>query len=655
MNNNIEIGFTEMNTNNEVINTSMSFIPVTAGSRNEEGFINGLNRQGFTTTKCGSEKLANCIDAYADNIQFKITPPYIILCDDGIGMTPEKLCNMFDANRENHSGDKSMGVSGIGGIISNYQLSKDDHGSPREVNVFTKHKDGPYIKAIIPWDFIHTHKKYDGQINISQMNEIEIENFKMERRNFGNLTGTTIYFQYSAKFHQLLESQFISRQEDGRNLENWWPIIFGKTQTNILLDKCDGLQPIPLKKYDYFSGPNTEFYCGVFKWDIYFISDNEKDRFISKNPDNHAEYIEITEKGNGFSKSPNTITINPRKIDNAQTIKFTCGMRKDDRVFNPEDPLKSGTLSATFYLNKYDAEFMSESRQKDVTKEFCSKNGVIRNSQKVTSFTIEGCNVGSARANGDTLIKNVLHRSEISYETYSKQENNLDIKHGIQQNKNQNQNEFPKQYTRLIKYLKEWHYAKMMKYFNDVKELAQKKITAEQDRKKAEQKKIRAEKKAEEEKIRAEQERIRAEQERIRAEQERIRAEQERIRAEKKAEEEKIRAQIDAANALLQQQEEDDEESSEEEEEVEDDEDSNGEEEDETSSDGQEVEHDEDSNGEVEDDKDEKQDVNKIFEESKKCEKEAALLLMDHVEGLSYNKTNGKEMLDFVKQYLNKK
>ena len=653
MNNNIEIGFTEMNTNDEVINTSMSFIPVTAGSRNEEGFINGLNRQGFTTTKCGSEKIANCIDAYADNIQFKITPPYIILCDDGIGMTPEKLCNMFDANRENHSGDISMGVSGIGGIISNYQLSKDDHGSPREVNVFTKHKDGPYIKAIIPWDFIHTHKKYDGQINISQMNEIEIENFKMERQNFINLTGTTIRFPYSESFRKLLGSQFISRQEDGRNLENWWPIIFGKTQTNILLDKCDGLQPTPLKKYNYFSGPDTEFYYNVFNWPIYFISDNGKDRFISKNPNNHDEYIEITQNGNGFSTSPKPINIDPRKIDSARTIQFTCGMRKDNRVFNPEYPLNQGTLSATFYLNKYDAQFMSESGQKDVIKEFCSKIGVIRNSQKVTSFTIEGCNVGSARANGESLIKNVLHRSEISYETYSKQENKLDNKHGIQQNKNQNQNEFPKQYTRLIKYLKEWHYAKMMKYFKEVNELAQTKITAEQDRKKAEQKKIRAEKKAEEEKIRAEQERIRAEK----------KAEEEKIRAEQKAEEERIRAQIDAANALLQQQEEDDEESSEEEEEVEDDEDSNGEEEeadsseeeDETSSDGQEVEHDEDSNGEVEDDKDEKEDVNKIFEESKKCEKEAALLLMDHVEGLSYNKTNGKEMLDFVKQYLNKK
>jgi hypothetical protein len=173
---------------------------ITAGSRNEEGFINGLNRQGFTPTKCGMEKIANCLDAYADNISFKITSQYIFLTDDGIGMTPEKLSNMFDANRENHSGDKSMGVSGIGGIISNYQLSKSDDGIPREVTVFTKNKNGLYIKAIIPWDFINNNKKYDQTIRIKIMDETEINQFTVERQNDSNITGTTIRFSYSKIF-----------------------------------------------------------------------------------------------------------------------------------------------------------------------------------------------------------------------------------------------------------------------------------------------------------------------------------------------------------------------------------------------------------------------------------------------------------------------
>ena len=647
MSNNIEINFTEMNINDEAINTPTSFIPTTAGSRNEEGFINSLNRQGFTPTKCGMEKIANCIDAYANNIQFQITSTCIPLCDDGIGMTREKLINMFDANRENHSGDKSMGVSGIGGIISNYQLSKSDDGIPGEVTVFTKNKDEPYIKAIIPWNFIHDNKKYDGTIKIEPMNETEINLFIMERQKFTNsTTGTTIYFPYSESFRKLLGSQFISRQEDGCNLENWWPIIFGKTQTNILLDNSNGLPPVPLKKYNYFSGSDTEFYCGVFNWPIYYISDNGKDRFISKNPNKPDKYIEITQNGNGFSTAPKDINIDPRKIENAQIIQFTCGMRKDNRVFNPDYPLNQGTQSATFYLNNYDAQFMSEAGQKDIIKEFCSKVGVIRNSQKITGFTLEGYSVGSARANGESLIKCVLHRNEVSYETVSKQENKLDIIHGIQQNKNQNQNEFPTPYIRIIKHLKEWHYTKMMKYFKDVTDLAHKKekdeLIRQQEQKKAEQERLRAEKKAEED---------------------RKKVEQEKIRAEQKAEEDRKKAEIAAANALLQQEEEnntssnkEDEDSSEEEEDdlnEEEEDDLNEEEEDDLNE-----EEEDDLNEEEEDDlneEEEEEDMNKIVTESREWEKQAAQSLMEHIAGISYNKTNGKEMYDFVMQYISKK
>ena len=104
----------------------------TAGSINESGFVNGLNRQGFTPTKSGSEKIANLIDAFAKIATF-VLGPIIKLIDDGIGMTKNKLINMFDANRENHCGDKSMGVSGIGGIISNFILSKNDSIKPNKL------------------------------------------------------------------------------------------------------------------------------------------------------------------------------------------------------------------------------------------------------------------------------------------------------------------------------------------------------------------------------------------------------------------------------------------------------------------------------------------------------------------------------------------
>jgi hypothetical protein len=621
-----------MNSNTEMNTT----ITLTAGSRNEEGFINSLNRQGFSQTKCGMEIIANSIDAYADNILFCITSTNILVCDDGIGMTSEKLRHMFDANRENHYGDKSMGVSGIGGIISNYQLSKSDKGEPREVIVYTKNKNDIYLKAVVPWDIIDITKKYDNTINIFPMNEIEIEQFDYERQrqNFANKTGTTIQFQYSETFKELLYSQFISLENNGTNLDNWWTMIFGKTQTNILLDKCDGLELTKLKKYDYFSGRDTEFYCGVFNWVIYFIIDNGKERFVTQNPNNPDRYLEIIQNGNGFSTAPKEITISPIKIENAQIINFTSGLRKDNRVFNPENPLNQGTSSATFYLNSYDSLYMSDVRQKDIIKEFCSNISVIRNNQKITGFPLEGCSVGSARANGDLLIKRVLHRCEVSYDTFSKQENKFDNIHRIQQNKHQNQKDFPIPYIRLIKYLKEYHYSKIMNYFDDVKELVKNRLNEEKIRKKAEQ--------------------------------EKIKAEEERKQAVLKEEENKRKI---AADALLKQQEykeetsneekvssEEEEKSSEEEKVSSEEEEVSSKEEEEVSSEEEEVTSEEEYklNEEEKSNEETKEYTNKIIAESREWQKQAAQALMENLAENSYNKINGKEIYDFVMQYINK-
>jgi hypothetical protein len=79
-------------------------------------------------------------------------------------------------------------------------------------------------------------------------------------------------------------------------------------------------------------------------------------------------------------------------------------------------------------------------------------------------------------------IKICLHRCEVDYQTFSKQENNIDIVHGIQQNKNANENEFPKNYTRLIKYLKDYDYQRNATYFE--------KVLLDNKKKKAEEKRL---------------------------------------------------------------------------------------------------------------------------------------------------------------------
>jgi len=439
---------------------------ITAGSRNQKGFVNGLDRKGFTPDKCGAEILANSSDAFADKVIINVTQDTISVVDIGSnGMTTQKLEYMFDAGRENHEGDKSMGVSGIGGLISNYQWSKRDDGQPSQVIVYTKHKDDIYLKAVAPWDTIYKDKIYDGRITIEPMTDDEIHHFVAERNNRADATGTTIRFPYSEKINSLLESQFKKIQTECCNLDKLWSVIFGKINMTILLNKHDGLPPIELKKYDYFGGPEVAYYEGKFSCDIYCFIENGKKRFVCKNPEDDSQFIEITPIATGFSKEPRIVKVDTRKIDSAHTIRFTSGMIKDNNVFDPKNPKEP---KAEFHLNGYDASFMKSGQQKDVIKEWASRVPIYRNNQRITSIPLDGFKVSSARAGGESLLKIVLHRAEISYDTDSKQENILDNLHGIQENKNQNQNDLPKQYTRLIEYLKNYHYEKIRTYFKNV-------------------------------------------------------------------------------------------------------------------------------------------------------------------------------------------
>jgi hypothetical protein len=611
----------------------------TAGSINESGFVNGLNRQGFTPTKSGSEKIANLIDAFAKIAMF-VLGPVIKLIDDGIGMTKNKLINMFDANRENHCGDKSMGVSGIGGIISNFILSKNDNGDPTTVVVYTKHTDGPYLKATIPWANIYVDKKYLGQIKIEQMNEEEIKNFKTDRNNFISPTGTTFCFSYSEVLKNLLEEQFVSRQMDCSKLGTWWPVIFGKTQTQILLNKSNGIKPTCLKKYNYFSGSDFDYYIGKFSWSIYCFKDNGKDRFVCLDPNiaEDEQFIEILQDKKGFATIPKRVSINPRQIETADKITFTSGIRKDERLFNPQNPKEP---TAEFYLNNYDSEYISERQQKDLLKKFYSEISVFRNNQRVTGFLLEGNNPNSARGGGDSLIKICLHRCEVDYQTFSKQENNIDIVHGIQQNKNANENEFPKNYTRLIKYLKDYDYQRNAAYFEKV-------ISDNKKRKEEEAKRIKKEKDEKDRKNAKELERLEIEKGKqiketklnkekmlaeilgtvklfIETEEQRLqRIQEEEIIVLKKAaqlqkeaeEAERIQKELEEAKRLQKEADE-------------------------------RLQKEEAERKQIEDEKN--------MVESKEWEKKAAQLIIEHLAESNYNKKTGKEFYDYVMNYINNK
>ena len=143
------------------------------GSWNESGMLLDIFRKGFTTANCISELIANCIDAEASNIFVEINPLIqkkykikkkkykIDIHDDGIGMNLENLKNMFDMNNENHPDQKTMGIAGIGGKVSQAILS-----NKKNVYMFTRNTNGDEFYIYVPWKKIFIEKKFTNQIKI---------------------------------------------------------------------------------------------------------------------------------------------------------------------------------------------------------------------------------------------------------------------------------------------------------------------------------------------------------------------------------------------------------------------------------------------------------------------------------------------------------
>jgi hypothetical protein len=436
---------------------------ISAGSINERGFINSLDRQGFTLTKSGCEMIANSADACSSKILFiNNYPENITIIDDGSGMTMEKLINMVDIFRENNADRQSMGVSGMGGSAASFQLSKSQPGHPTAVSVRTKHRSGGFLKAHCPWDTIFETGVFTGQVKISEMTTDEIDEFIAERNENGMfVSGTTFIFHYSERVSHLLDKQF-AKIENPLELKDSWGVVFGKIDASIMYDKKDGRGFTELKKYDYFCGSENEYYTGKFHHTIFHIHERGVSRFICTNPDNENEYLEITKETKGWGKKPKPARIHPMLLENADTITFTSGMRIDNAIFDVNHPRE---IDATYRVNSYDLQFMSEHAS---TQQFCGEISIYRNNQRITGFIPEGYSLSSARGNGDSIVKYIYHRVRLEYKVYSKQNNQMDMIHGIQQNKNQNQNEFPKNYSRLVKFLKDWHYSRIKSYMNEL-------------------------------------------------------------------------------------------------------------------------------------------------------------------------------------------
>jgi hypothetical protein len=459
--------------------SAVSTAAVRGGSWNESGLVEGLNRKGFTTSKCGSELIANSCDAQSSKIWFKANTKFIKMIDIGKGMNMIGYNSMFDMYKANNALNKAMGVSGMGGKAALNQLSKkQDNGEPTPVLVFTRTKNGEFLKAIVPWDDIFNTKVYTGKIIFDHMTEDEIAEFLKDRENESFQNGTTIQWEYSDRLMELFDMQFIKENREKEiKIEDRWDLIFGVAGVDIILEKSDGTQPVILPKYNYFGDNHNHYYTGKDIQTIdHYVDDNNNNRYIWHDENGNSKESKPLAKG--FSKDLRDVTIHQKwKLIGDYTIYN--GLRKNIKLFDEKLPCEF--RSSECFLCDYDSAFFNLTNQKDKIRDYLSKTRLYRNDQCITEYKLEGFNSATARGSGNEMLKTFHHRTEIHYTTYSTQDNRMDIAMGIQENKNQNLSELPKNLERVVCILKKRNIDKINNYFADVIKSFVKPLPSESD------------------------------------------------------------------------------------------------------------------------------------------------------------------------------
>jgi hypothetical protein len=453
----------------------MSTIPIPlglAGAWDEPGLIRGLDRRGFTPTKCGSELIANSWDAGSKKVIFKIVENAhhrkVKQIDIGKGMTTSDLQNMFSIHRSNNQDKQSMGVSGLGGKEANYILSKQKN-TPSTVYIYTKSINGPFIKVIVPWKKIFDELRYVNQVEYYPMTNLEIDDFINDRssefmEDEYYVTGTTIEWNYSDEFLSLLESQFDNDlRKTHIGFKDRWDVIFGLTGMKIIFDKGDGTASKELELYNYFNGDDIDYYTGKKVETIEHYQDiNKNDHYIWKN--GNGQSFEFSRNGRGISKTLQPCNITMWSLIGEYFVYM--GLRKNKTLFDEQNPRMPN--SAEMFLCDYDSRFFNIDGQRDFIRNELAKIGTIRNEQFITNFQLDGVNSASSRANWQSMLKIFHIRAEIRYSTLSSQDSPMDIAMGIQENKNQHQDSFPVPFVRMVTYFKDEFCKTIMKHFEDI-------------------------------------------------------------------------------------------------------------------------------------------------------------------------------------------
>jgi hypothetical protein len=449
------------------------------GSINERGYLNGFTKRGYTFPKCILELVANVIDAFDKLLRqpegfqkvllFDIHPGHIKFTDNAFGMTREGAGNMFSMHNENHAGDSSRGVSGIGAKPSLSILSKRT-----QVTLFTRVLNGEYLCISVPWDKIHTSGKYTGMITVAEMTAQQKDAFCKERSDNNMLyesqaQGTTIQFEYSDELHNVIWDNFdnISASSLTNPLDRIG-CVFGRDAVQILYrnhEKRENVRQIQL--YDYFAEKMPMYYKGYSQYTIqhWHSFKNDTDRFILNVGD---KAYEINKHGKGYKSDAAEPSENLKGYSNVGSFTVKVGLRVDKAIFDIENPSRvtqEKLLVGGQKRGVYDTEHLGDSNE---NSEFLSRNKLIRNGQLIGTVCPEQ-SLGSARADGIARLKIELIQAYVYFNPTSIHDNLQDKVMGIQENKNQfDGDSLPKNFTRLIKHIKAEKANEIIQYFESL-------------------------------------------------------------------------------------------------------------------------------------------------------------------------------------------
>ncbi len=452
---------------------------VKVGDINERGYINGMTRRGFTPEKANLELIANALDSHdsvgSQNgrvLLYDVRQHTVRMVDNAGGMNEKDIENAFSMYRENHIHEASRGVSGVGGKNSMLILSQK-----KNMELFTKKEDGPFLKVEVPWETIHADGIYTGQILVKPMFDTEKEAFMNERYSNGmchghNTCGTTIEFPSTNEMVELIQESFKPVQESSlKNPMDRMDIVFGRENVDFIYKHFENSISIILPKYDYFNAPNTEFYTGISTYTIEQWTRGEEHRFLLIQ---NGARLEIQKVGKGLSRVPSECNENTQGYRHVGNYTVRVGLRAHNDYFNPENPIVPRNLASLRETENTRLWLDGSNRLYGIDKQFLDEdnydylpqNKLYRNNMLIGLIPTPDVSMGSARASPFSSLEYFRIQLDVSFNPVSAQNNAMDRAMNIQENKNQfDGKSLSLKFTRLLKHIRHLKFEQIVNYF----------------------------------------------------------------------------------------------------------------------------------------------------------------------------------------------